>query len=181
MKLTLTTNHAASSYGLPVLVDENRNAYGPADTLPTGELARDFVARKIRAEGEKLLDVSLDLLDLLTETPFERAFLGLKFTSPMKKTHETDPAPIDFAAADKAAAAALNELSATLDPNSYYSRALAQAVSKVPAALAQLNGSERGQQALADFRTLLKNGGSGLDPQNWAALATLCRASGRGL
>jgi hypothetical protein len=78
MKLTLTTNHAASSYGIPVLIDENKNAFGPADTLPTGELARDFVARKIRAVGEELRDESLDPLDLLNETAFERAFLSVK-------------------------------------------------------------------------------------------------------
>ena len=30
----LTTDHATSSYGIPVLVLANGSAYGPADTLP---------------------------------------------------------------------------------------------------------------------------------------------------
>jgi hypothetical protein len=30
----LTTEHAASSYGVPVLVGEDGTAYGPADALP---------------------------------------------------------------------------------------------------------------------------------------------------
>lgn len=34
----LTTEHAASSYGIPVLVDEEGNAYGPMDVLPDGRL-----------------------------------------------------------------------------------------------------------------------------------------------
>jgi hypothetical protein len=33
-KMTLTTEHAASSYGIPVLVDEAGNAYGPDDKMP---------------------------------------------------------------------------------------------------------------------------------------------------
>lgn len=35
----LTTNHAMSSYGLPVLVDKKNQAYGPAD-LPAGTILR---------------------------------------------------------------------------------------------------------------------------------------------
>lgn len=77
MKLKLTTNHASSSYGIPVLIDEAKNAYGAADVLPTGETARDFVSR-FRAAGEELRDDSLDPLDLLTETAFQRAFLAEK-------------------------------------------------------------------------------------------------------
>jgi hypothetical protein len=49
---------------------------------------------------------------------------------------------------------------------------------EVPAAIAQLKRSERGRQALRDFKVLLANGGSGLDSRNWNALATLCRAEG---
>lgn len=30
----LTTDHASSSYGLPVMVGQDGNAYGPADQLP---------------------------------------------------------------------------------------------------------------------------------------------------
>lgn len=41
---TLTTEHAASSYGIPVLV-VGETAYGPGDVLPTGETARAFVGR----------------------------------------------------------------------------------------------------------------------------------------
>lgn len=32
----LTTDHSASSHGIPVLVDSGGNAYGPGDTLPDG-------------------------------------------------------------------------------------------------------------------------------------------------
>lgn len=35
----LTTDHASSSYGMPVLVGPNGTAYGPEDTLPNGEIA----------------------------------------------------------------------------------------------------------------------------------------------
>ena len=47
--------------------------------------------------------------------------------------------------------------------------------------IAQLQRSERGRQALSDFRNLLDNGGDGLDAKNWNALASYCqiRASGR--
>jgi len=38
----LTTDHAASSYGQPVLVDNNGNAYGPDDICPTGEPAKYY-------------------------------------------------------------------------------------------------------------------------------------------
>jgi ribosome biogenesis protein Tsr3 len=36
---TLTTDHAASSYEMPVLVGSSGIAYGPMDTLPNGEMA----------------------------------------------------------------------------------------------------------------------------------------------
>ena len=45
---TLTTDHATSSYGIPVLVDDEGNAYGPFDTLPSGECAAEWVARWMR-------------------------------------------------------------------------------------------------------------------------------------
>ena len=32
--LTLTTDHAASSYVIPVAIDESGNVYGPGDGLP---------------------------------------------------------------------------------------------------------------------------------------------------
>lgn len=48
----ITCNHAASSYGIPVLVDADGRPYGPADVLPGGEMAasitraaRDFIER----------------------------------------------------------------------------------------------------------------------------------------
>lgn len=37
---TLTTNHAASSYGIPVFVDaDDRRGYGPADQMPAAWFA----------------------------------------------------------------------------------------------------------------------------------------------
>lgn len=39
-KLRLTTDHPASSYGVPVMVDAQGNAYGPRDVVPgTGVMA----------------------------------------------------------------------------------------------------------------------------------------------
>jgi hypothetical protein len=46
----------------------------------------------------------------------------------------------------------------------------------IAAAVAQLRRSERGAQALSDFRKLLENGGDGLDSENSKALATLAAA-----
>ncbi len=42
--VVLTTEHAASSYGLPVLV-LGGTAYGPGDVLPSGETAAEYVGR----------------------------------------------------------------------------------------------------------------------------------------
>lgn len=39
----LSTEHPASSYGLPVLVDEEGNAYGQADCLPDAEHIIDWL------------------------------------------------------------------------------------------------------------------------------------------
>jgi len=39
----LTTNHSASSYGIPVLVGESGDAYGVCDHLPTGETGGELV------------------------------------------------------------------------------------------------------------------------------------------
>lgn len=44
---------------------------------------------------------------------------------------------------------------------------------QVSALVAQLAGSERGRQALADLRALLKNGGTGLDQNSTRALRGL--------
>ena len=88
--MTLTTNHAASSYGIPVLVDAQNNAYGPGDRLPAGEIARDFVLRVERGGGavvthddgrapecvEGIKDNSGDMMDLIGFSPFVKAFTG---------------------------------------------------------------------------------------------------------
>jgi hypothetical protein len=55
----LTTDHAASSYGRPVLVDGNGNAYGPQDSVP-GTLRLGAQVVEIAASS---LDGSLDLAD----------------------------------------------------------------------------------------------------------------------
>lgn len=43
-QLTLTTEHAAASYGIPVLIQDDQ-AYGPSDLLPSGEYPATVVAR----------------------------------------------------------------------------------------------------------------------------------------
>lgn len=40
----LTTDHASSSYGIPVLVDDFGNAYGPGDNLSSRGPASDFAS-----------------------------------------------------------------------------------------------------------------------------------------
>lgn len=42
--ITLTTDHPAASYGLPVLVVDGE-AYGPGDTLPSGDTAAALVVQ----------------------------------------------------------------------------------------------------------------------------------------
>lgn len=48
----LSTEHAMSSYGMPVLVDERNRAYGPGD-LPPGTVlrVRGEAAERARAAG----------------------------------------------------------------------------------------------------------------------------------
>ena len=48
------------------------------------------------------------------------------------------------------------------------------------AAVQQLRRSERGRQALADFKALLDQGGDQLDCDNWCALIALCEVAARG-
>ncbi len=48
----LTTEHSQSSYGLPVLVDEKNNPYGPAD-LPLGTVLRIPSKEILAIEGAK--------------------------------------------------------------------------------------------------------------------------------
>jgi hypothetical protein len=48
------------------------------------------------------------------------------------------------------------------------------------AAASRLRRSERGQQALADFKNLLDHGGNELDCENWSALLVLCQLAARG-
>jgi hypothetical protein len=43
-EVLLTTDHAASSYGVPVLLIDGQ-AYGPGDILPSGDLAAAYVGR----------------------------------------------------------------------------------------------------------------------------------------
>lgn len=47
-------------------------------------------------------------------------------------------------------------------------------------AVRTLRRSERGRQALVDFRALLDNGGDGLDDENWQALIVLCQLAAHG-
>lgn len=44
-------------------------------------------------------------------------------------------------------------------------------------AVAQLKKSERGQQCLADLKTMMKNGADGLDPRNQTAICVLFLAA----
>ena len=48
----LTNEHPASSYGLPVLIDEKNEPYGPAD-LPLGTVIRVQSKHLLYAEGAK--------------------------------------------------------------------------------------------------------------------------------
>jgi hypothetical protein len=57
--------------------------------------------------------------------------------------------------------------------SSEYQKAYAEAKSAVPDAIKQLERSERGKRALLHFRTMLENGGNGLDAKNWLALEAL--------
>ena len=56
--MELTTSHSASSYGTPVLIDEDGQAYGPGDMLPSGESAADYVRRKMPGDpgAERFLE-----------------------------------------------------------------------------------------------------------------------------
>lgn len=60
MQYELTTNHAASSYGVPVMVIEGK-AYGALDTLPNGEIAFYFAQKQEDALKEKFLKSAPDL------------------------------------------------------------------------------------------------------------------------
>lgn len=62
-KVLLTTEHAASSYGIPVAVIDGQ-AYGPGDATPLGP-TREVVARLARAHG-------------LEAHQMVRSFLGIK-------------------------------------------------------------------------------------------------------
>jgi len=45
--MELTTNHAACSYGQPVLVDDEGNPYGVGDILPDGTHAVMYVMENL--------------------------------------------------------------------------------------------------------------------------------------
>jgi hypothetical protein len=51
---------------------------------------------------------------------------------------------------------------------------------QLDAAVSQLRRSERGQQVLKDILSLLDNGATGLDLQNWNAVHTLLAAARAG-
>ena len=51
-RYVLSTEHSASSYGQPVLVDtETREAYGRGDILPEGRLASEVYAALEKKRG----------------------------------------------------------------------------------------------------------------------------------
>lgn len=73
--LTLTTAHAASSYGRPVLVIEGE-AYGPADLTPAGVTGAELVnAWAARFAGQGLQDGAAILSQLAGLTAPDRALL----------------------------------------------------------------------------------------------------------
>lgn len=61
--MELTTNHAASSYGMPVLVIE-KTAYGPCDRTPNGMSAAQIVRTDVNLDAplelkRKFLDAAI--------------------------------------------------------------------------------------------------------------------------
>ena len=54
MAWKLTTNHPSSSYGKPVLVDDDGEAYGPCDLILTedGVISAAELARQLAKAGE---------------------------------------------------------------------------------------------------------------------------------
>lgn len=55
----LTTDHAMSSHGLPVLIDPKNNAYGRAD-LPVGTVLRIRSQHLFYAEGARLAGYTVE-------------------------------------------------------------------------------------------------------------------------
>lgn len=55
----LTTEHPASSYGLPVLVDKRNNPHGPAD-LPAGTVIRVQSRHLLYAEGARMAGYTIE-------------------------------------------------------------------------------------------------------------------------
>jgi len=49
---TLSTDHAASSHGIPVLVDEHGNAYGPADPVRSASDPLAFLYPEIQTAAD---------------------------------------------------------------------------------------------------------------------------------
>ena len=70
--LTLTTDHAASSYGIPVLVI-NGNAYGQLDRMPEGKGELGWLGPMETAE--QAVAVAARNAGML-DNPMVRAFLG---------------------------------------------------------------------------------------------------------
>ena len=62
--MKLTTEHPASSYGIPVLVDDENNAYGGYDITPEGMIGAAYVMANFDANDalvKKYLSVCPDL------------------------------------------------------------------------------------------------------------------------
>lgn len=51
--MKLTTDHPASSYGIPVMVDDDGNAYGPRDVVPGTGVEAVWLANGFDAEMER--------------------------------------------------------------------------------------------------------------------------------
>lgn len=68
MTYRLTTDHAASSHGQPVLVDADNRAYGPADPLD-GATAAEYVRAHPEVGPAPLVAKFLRLADLAAGAP----------------------------------------------------------------------------------------------------------------
>lgn len=95
--LTLTTDHASSSYGIPVLVDADGQAYGPDDEIATGETGREFVLRYQRGGGrlsQRDPESAPQFVEGLKIAPHEGddVFDLISATDPEKKFLEHEPA-----------------------------------------------------------------------------------------
>ena len=85
----LGTDHSASSYGAPVLISEDRTAYGPADRLPSGQTAADWARQNLKDDPqlkrdemrvftEKRHDISKQVVGAVERNEAFGVFRGLK-------------------------------------------------------------------------------------------------------